>query len=49
MQQLLTRKPADALKLTHRILFKDPYSQSPLAYAVDIFTLPQITEVQQLF
>ena len=49
MQQLLTRKPADAQKLTHRLLFNKPSSGNQPPYAENNFNLPQITEVQQHF
>ena len=45
MQQKLTRKPADAHKLTHRLLLTEPSLQSPHPYADKIATLPQITEM----
>ena len=48
MQQLLTRKPADAHKLYHGLLLKEPSSQQPPPYADNNSTLP-ITEVQQHF
>ena len=49
MQQLLTTKPRDAHKSTHRLLLKKPFSQNPPLYADNNFTLPQTTDVEQRF
>ena len=49
MQQLLTRKPTDANKLTYRPLLREPFSQNPPTYADNQFTIPQIRELQQRF
>ena len=47
MQQLQTRKPSVAHKLTHRLLLKGLSSQNSPPYAKSNSNLSQSTEVQQ--